>query len=74
MGQKKQSRMGKGKTDFFFFFGSGVTRRQHGRASASPAAPDPDLFPGVYFPNNNNKLVADSKPGGEIKGNQTKIL
>lgn len=69
--------MGKGKTDFFFlnfFFGSGVTRRQHGRASASPAAPDPDLFPGVYFPNNNNKLVADSKPGGEIKGNQTKIL
>lgn len=74
--QAKKSRAGwaKGKQIFFFFFGAGVTRRRHGRAGASPAAPDPDLFPGVYFPNNNNKLVADSKLGGEIKGNQTKIL
>jgi len=46
----KKSRAGwaKGK-QIILFFGAGVTRRRHGRAGVSPAAPDPDPFPRVYF-------------------------
>lgn len=80
-GQKKQSRMGKGKTDFFL--GAGVTRRRHGKSRCEPGCAGSRPFPWGLFPKQQqqigcrfqggwgNKRKSNRNPlTAEIKGDQ----